>query len=515
MSDVIFGQSYYLRFDPKLHRAMQPYAPLGSLYAASYLRSRGYSVGFFDAMLAASEDEWDTRLDVERPRYAVLYEDNFNYLSKMCLLRMRSAAFAMIEAARARACTVIVAGSDATDHAGLYLQRGAHYVLRGEGEVTLGALLDHLSGRVPSRLEAVDGLAFADAAREDGVVQTRPRADLQELDALPFPAWDLVDVDRYAETWRRRHGAFSMNVVTTRGCPYHCNWCAKPIWGQRYNVRSPDNVVAELAWLRETYDPDHISFADDIFGLQPGWIRRFADLLAERSLAIPFKCLSRADLLLRDGEIDELRRAGCRSVWIGAESGSQEILDAMEKGLRVDEIREAARRAHAAGIEIGFFLQFGYPGETRRHIEETLGLVRECQPDDVGVSVSYPLPGTRFHDAVRAELGAKRNWIDSDDLDALYEAPFSTAFYRTLRDALHKELRAARLFRELPGLARRPSTIRRAHLRRAAAALYGLCTLPLERRRLDRLAGEAPARPAQRRGDLLRREAAARPTPQA
>jgi radical SAM superfamily enzyme YgiQ (UPF0313 family) len=512
MSDVVFGQSYFLRFDSKLHRAMQPYAPLGTLYAASYLRARGYDVAFFDAMLADSEQEWARCLDLHRPRFALLYEDNFNYLSKMCLLRMRAAAFTMIELARARDCVVIVAGSDASDNAALYLQQGASYVLRGEGEETLGELVDRLSGRSQQALAAIDGLAFVDAGE---TVETRRRADIQALDALPFPAWDLVDVSRYAEAWRRRHGHFSINMVTTRGCPYRCNWCAKPIWGQRYNVRSPENVVAELAWLKDTCRPDHISFADDIFGLQPGWIRRFADLVEARSLVTPFKCLSRADLLLRDGELEALRRAGCRTLWIGAESGSQEILDAMDKGLRVEDIREATRRARKAGIEIGFFLQFGYPGETRRQIEETFRLVRECRPDDIGISVSYPLPGTRFHAAVREELGVKRNWIDSGDLDMMYEGPFPTDFYRSLSVALHKEFRAAKLLRELPALLRDPRLLSRRHLHRAASALYGLCTLPLERLRLERCARQPRPKPSPERRNVSFRDTAARPTPPA
>src|SRR5512136_367065 len=116
MSQVLFGQSYYLRFDPKLYAAMQPYPPLGTMYAASYLRSRGYDIALFDAMLAESESEWQMALEAHKPQYAILYEDNFNYLSKMCLLRMREAAFTMIRAAQARGCTVIVSGSDATDH---------------------------------------------------------------------------------------------------------------------------------------------------------------------------------------------------------------------------------------------------------------------------------------------------------------------------------------------------------------------------------------------------------------
>ncbi|HEX5503589.1 MAG TPA: radical SAM protein [Thermomicrobiales bacterium] len=511
MPDVLIGQSYFLRFDPKLWEAMQPYPPLGSLYAASYLRERGYDVAFFDAMLAASEAEWARALDAARPRFAVLYEDNFNYLSKMCLLRMREAAATMIAAARERGCTVVAAGADATDHADLYLGYGADYVLLGEGEETLGELLDGLTGRDDTPLAAIAGLARRDG---DEAVCTARRPDLKDLDALPFPAWDLVDVARYREVWRGRHGYFSMNVVTSRGCPYHCNWCAKPIWGQRYHVRGPENVVAELRWLKETYAPDHIWFVDDIMGLKPGWTERFADLVAVEGARIPFKSLQRVDLLLRGDTIGALARAGARTVWVGAESGSQQILDAMDKGTRVEQIAEATRRLHDAGIAVGFFLQFGYPGETRADIEATLQMVRDCRPDDIGMSVSYPLPGTKFHRAVQEQLGVRQNWLDSNDLAMLYQGPFTTAFYRQLHVVLHKEFRARRTWADLRAAARRPATLRRGDARCALAAAYHAATLPLARRRLDRLA-RAPHRGAAPLPPTMSAEAAARPSPQA
>jgi radical SAM superfamily enzyme YgiQ (UPF0313 family) len=513
MSEVLFGQAYYLRFDPKLWAAMQPYPPLGTLYAASYLRERGCAVALFDAMLADSEQQWAQALERERPRFAVLFEDNFNYLSKMCLGRMRQAALTMIDLARARGCTILVCGSDASDHPQIYLARGADFVIFGAGEATLGELIDRLSGRSAAPLESILGLKFLDPAGGGRLVSTRPRPDIRELDRLPFPAWDLVDTERYRRIWRERHGTYSMNMVTTRGCPYHCNWCAKPIWGQRYNARSPENVVAELAWLKENYRPDHIWFADDILGLKPGWLVQFADLVAAQRLQVPFKCLSRADLLLREGEVEALRRAGCQSVWVGAESGSQKILDAMEKGTRVEQIHAATRRLRQAGIRVGFFLQFGYPGEDRSDIEKTLQLVRACRPDDIGMSVSYPLPGTKFYQAVREQLGAKQNWVDSEDLDMLYRGPFTASFYRQLYTVLHGEFRARKAWAEVGPALRRPPSLRPRHLRRIAAAAYHAAALPLGRLRLARLARLPQPGAPELRG-AMPPEQAAQPTPQ-
>jgi anaerobic magnesium-protoporphyrin IX monomethyl ester cyclase len=479
--EVLLGQSYFLRFDPKLWAAQQPYPPLGTLYAASYLRSRGHQVGLFDAMLAESETEWDQALAQTRPKIAVLYEDNFNYLSKMCLLRMREAAFTMARMAKVRGCTVVVAGSDATDHAQAYLDAGADYVLIGEGEETLGDLMDVLLHNADTPLDDILGLAYG----RDGQLQVNARRpDLKELDALPFPAWDLVDIDRYRAIWQTRHRYYSMNVATSRGCPYHCNWCAKPIWGQRYHVRSAANVADEIAWLKRTFNPDHIWFVDDIFGLIPGWVEEFAEQIEARDARLRFKSLQRADLILKGDTIDALRRAGAQRVWVGAESGSQKILDAMDKGTRVEDIYATAQRLHAAGIEVGFFLQFGYPGETRADIERTLQMVRDCHPDDIGMSVSYPLPGTRFFTAVQHELGSKQNWQDSEDLAMLYNGPFSTSFYRWLHRVLHREFRAQRASDELR--TRHPSQRRR--LRLYAAIARSKLTLPILRLELERRA---------------------------
>ncbi len=484
MTKLLFGQSYYLRFDPKLWAEMRPYPPLGTLYAASFLRENGFEVALFDAMLAESEAEWDRALQDEQPDFAVIYEDNFNYLSKMCLGRMREAADRMIADAIGRNIPVIVCGADASDHPDHYLAKGASYVIVGEGEVTLLELVSllqaaPLDAMLTEQLGQVAGLVFS---AETGLVNTGRRADIKAVDSLPFPAWDLVDVDRYRNSWLANHGYYSVNMVTTRGCPYHCNWCAKPIWGQRYNARSAENVADELAWLKETIAPDHIWFADDIMGLTPNWWQTYANLIEQRDLKIPFKCLSRADLLLRsEDEIEAMARAGCQIVWIGAESGSQKILDAMDKGTTVEQIRAVVPQLQQHGIAVGFFLQFGYPGETEADIELTLQLVREVMPDDVGMSVSYPLPGTPFYDRVSVEMGEKQHWDDSADMAMLYQGPMSTAYYRQLHSVLHKEFRSRKAIKQLGNISNRDRV----------ATVYRLLTLPFARRKLRQLAVSA------------------------
>ncbi|MEX2090261.1 MAG: radical SAM protein, partial [Bacteroidota bacterium] len=409
------------------------------------------------------------------PKILVIYDDQFNYLTKMCLGRMRKAAFAMTHLAKERNCTVVVFSSDASDHLEEYFAAGADYVLRGEAEETLVQLCTNLLAHEPGSVEKIDGLAF----RVEGRTCTTPKRKVAtDLDSFPFPAWDLLDLGLYRRAWTKRHGYFSLNMVTTRGCPFHCNWCAKPIYGQVYHSRSPENVVEEMLHLKSLAQPDHLWFADDIFGLKPGWVARFDQVVNERGANIPFKCLSRVDLLLQEDTIRHLHHAGCQTVWVGAESGSQKILDAMEKGTRVEEIYRATALLRESGIRIGFFLQYGYPGETRKDIEQTLRMVKDCRPDEIGISVSYPLPGTKFHDRVKEDLQKKQNWVDSGDLDMMFHGTYAPDFYRALHLVTHKKFRLWQAGEAFRHVLIHPQTVNRKSLRLFAASAYHAFTLP-------------------------------------
>lgn len=442
---VLLGHAYFQYFDPKLEEANRPYPPLGTLIAGALMRQEGHEVVVFDAMLERSTEGWTHLLDSVKPDVAVLFEDNFNYLSKMCLGRMRDAAFEMLATSQAAGVFAIVAGSDASDHAAEFLDAGADAVISGEGDQALLDCLDALAIDTPESNRLADIPSVTTRLANGELQHGGERKNLKSLDEIPFGARDLIDIDRYRSIWEQAHGRFSLNMVTTRGCPYHCNWCSKPIWGQRYNARSADNVVAEMVELRDIYAVDHVWFADDIFGLKPGWIQRFAELVEQHDVRLPFKCLSRADLLVKKDTAEALGAAGAEEVWIGAESGSQKILDAMEKGCTVEQIREAADRVHAAGYRVAFFIQFGYPGETLNDIEATLELIRQARPDDIGISVSYPLPGTPFHERVKAELGNETHWVDSSDLAMLFDGPYPTTFYRALHERVHSEYRIRQL----------------------------------------------------------------------
>ncbi len=507
MTEVLLAHPFFLKNDPKQVEKMRPYAPLATLYAAAHLREHGYSVALFDAMLSAGEEEFAAALAAHRPRFVALYEDSFNFLNKMCLDHTRQAACRMSRAAVAAGATVLAAGSDLSDHPLPYFASGVAYGLTGEADHTLRELLDTLSGRVRQPVEAVAGLALPDPAAPDGVRRTAPRSPERHPDAFPLPAWDLLDVERYRAAWRGAHGYFSLNLVTTRGCPFHCSWCAKPIWGQRYAMRSPASVAEEMALVRRTLRPDHIWFADDIFGLQPKWVAELGREVEARQAAMPFTIQSRADLMTETA-VAGLARAGCSEVWLGAESGSQRILDAMEKGTRVPQIGQATRRLRAAGIRACYFLQFGYPGETYADILATVRLVRENLPDDIGISVAYPLPGTRFYEQVREQLAGQTHWRHSNDLAMLFQGSYETPFYRRLREVLHRDLTV------------RQRLVRAGEPGAAAGAAAGRrqdpSGLPAELARLDadwQELGRLEARSRSAAPTALARPAAAAPAP--
>ena len=437
MSRILFSHSYFMRFDPKQWSTGQPYAPIGTLYAAALMREQGHEVSFMDTMFAYGPEEVILSLKKHQPDYFVIYDDGFNYLTKMCLTNMREAAFEMIKFARQKGCTVIVCSSDATDHFEKYLEEGAHFIILGEGEQTLSELVDTIEKDTPDFI-SIPGIAFI---HNNAMIKTVKRTVMKDLDSLPLPAWDLVDITPYRKTWLKHAGYFSMNVATTRGCPFKCNWCAKPIYGNRYNTRSPKHVVNELLMLREQFGFDHIWFCDDIFGLKPGWVEEFADLVEAAGLKFRFKIQARVDLMIQENYIRSLARAGCENVWMGAESGSQKILDAMNKGTTVEQIYESTRLLKKNNIRPSFFIQFGYLGETRKDIEQTIKMINDLLPHDIGVSVSYPLPGTAFFEKVKTQMREKTNWTDSDELALMFRNTYTPAFYKQLHRYVHHEFR--------------------------------------------------------------------------
>jgi radical SAM superfamily enzyme YgiQ (UPF0313 family) len=389
-------------------------------------------------MLCDPEKEFARFINEHNPRILVIYEDDFNFLSKMCLTRMRDVAWHIAAIAKGKNIPVIAHGSDASDHPNLFLSQGIDYVLRGEAEISLVTLCQALTRRV--KLENIDGLI---SRGHDGGVEFAKifQAVNPEWTTVPQPPEDLTDFQKYRRVWQQAHGYFSVNMVASRGCPFRCNWCAKPISGNKFRSRSASAVAEEMLQLKTKAGAEHIWFSDDVFALSHQWVTEFAVEVLKRDAVLPFKIQSRADLMT-DETVKALRSAGCVEVWMGVESGSQKILDAMDKGLLLSHIYSARERLAGAGIRACYFLQLGYPGESWRELQATVELVRSTRPDDIGISFSYPLPGTVFYERVQTQLGVKRNWSDSDDLCIMFNAAYSSDFYRMVRDALHAEVKS-------------------------------------------------------------------------
>jgi radical SAM superfamily enzyme YgiQ (UPF0313 family) len=407
---IMLTHANHLYSDRKQVRKMQPYPPLQTLLAAACLRRDGFDVALFDCTLEYSDEAFREALDRHRPRMVAVCEDNFNFVTKMCLMRNRDLAFFMCSGA-----------CGASRRLSIVRMRPA------------------IRKRISRRDSIASFWANWKAALElcrnwqskPAQIAYDPARAIVDLDELPMPAWDLLDIEAYRRAWMDAHGYFSLNLAASRGCPYRCNWCAKPVHGNAYRQYSPDRVAAEMECVHDLFAPDQLWFADDIFGLSGKWTREFAACVERRGVRIPFRMQSRCDLMTRDTRA--LARAGCIEVWMGAESGSQRILDSMEKGIRVEQIAEARENLRRHGIRACLFLQFGYLGEEWDDIEHTVRMVRDVRPDDIGVSVSYPMPNTRFHQIVQEQIGAQENWRDSGDLAMMYQGAFSTEFYRALR----------------------------------------------------------------------------------
>ena len=483
MSKILFTHSYFYKLDSKQWKFKQPYPPLGTIFAASMMRTQGMEVALFDTNLKDSPSEIKLNLEREKPDYLVIYDDGFNYLTKMCLTNMREAAWELARLGKESGSTIIVCSSDSSDHFDEYLDHQADYIIIGEGESTLMELINLLeSGK--TEVENIQGLAFR---KEGETILTEKRPVINQLDVLPLPAWDLIDMDTYREIWQKHHGYFSLNIATTRGCPFKCNWCAKPIYGNRYNTRSPQNVLKEITHLLQTYQPDHFWMCDDIFGLKPGWVQEFRDLVKERSLQFKYKIQSRVDLLLQEDTIDALAQSGLETVWVGAESGSQKILDAMDKGTKVEQIYQATKLFKEKGIRVAFFLQFGYLGEGREDIDSTIQMVLDLMPDEIGISVSYPLPGTKFYEKVKTQLRDKANWSDSDDLDMMFNGTFQPAYYKKLHRFVHSLYQRQKGFQSWQNLLSHPLQVDRKHVKSVLATGYYIPASIIQGYQLKRL----------------------------
>jgi len=434
MLDLLLVHPLFLKNDPVERRLMTPYFPLGLLYLAGAARAAGYRVAVFDAMFCEHENAFSDVLRKNPPRIVGI----------STLATTRRSALRLAETAKDFGSAVILGGADPTGQPELYLRheknssRPVDIVVIGEGEQTLIELLALIRPEETdfSGLKAVRGIAGLDSEHRVQFTPARPLMD--NIDDIPRPAWDMIEVEPYRQTWLKHHNFFSLSLMTARGCPYNCSWCQKNVFGRSFRQHSPGRVADEMLGLKQRYAPDQIRIVDDVLGIQRSWMHAWHKAVREREAGIPFECLCRADLM--DEELVALlKAAGCRQISLGAESGSQRVLDAMCKEIQVDQIRRAAETCRKHGISVYFYIMLGYPGEEWRDIKATIALLRQTIPDAFSMTVAYPLPGTPFYEHVKDQLHGSPDWDYSAENRLIFDQQYPTEFYRWVQRLIYKE----------------------------------------------------------------------------
>jgi radical SAM superfamily enzyme YgiQ (UPF0313 family) len=421
---LLLTHAYFLHADAKELQIMKPYAPLGILYLSSHLRAKGFDVEIYDSTFGSREELFQI-LNDGPPAALGIYAN----------LMTRGNAIDAIAVARAAGWRVIVGGPEPSNYAEEYLDAGADVVIPGEAEIAVEQLM--ATAFDSAAWPTVDGIVFRDAAGH--VVRNSAAPLLPNLDAQPWPDRERIDIPRYMKTWREYHGKSSISLITARGCPYKCNWCSHSVYGHTHRRRSPLAVADEVEWLLERYEPDMLWIADDVFTIHHGWIFEYAAELKRRRIRIPFECITRADRV-NERIAATLKELGCMRVWIGSESGSQRILNAMERGVTVEQVQRAVGLCKANGIETGMFLMWGYDGEDLSDVEATVDHLKQCRPDVFFTTVSYPIKGTPYFEKVAQRLVSIKPWNRSSDRELQIRGRHSRRFYKYADELLRSEM---------------------------------------------------------------------------
>jgi len=433
MSDILLTHGYFLAEDEKERQIMKPYPPLGLLYLSAYLKARGHAVDIYDSTFG-ERSELLQKLRGSPRGLLGIYTN----------LITRKAVLEIIRVAKQSEWTVILGGPESANYPREYLAAGADVVIVGEGEAALTEVIAALPSMGAHRLHGLRGIFFKDEAGE--VVETPERAKIKDLDALPLPDREAIDHRKYLDVWRRYHGASSINLITARGCPYRCRWCSHAVYGFSHRRRSPANVVDEVVWIIDRYNPDQLWYADDVFTISHPWLSGYAAELSRRGVPrLPFETITRADRLQSESVVQTLRDLGCYRIWIGSESGSQKILDAMERGVSVEEVQRATKLAQKHGIKVGMFLMWGYEGEELEDIAATVEHVKESNPDIFFTTVAYPIKGTPYFEAVQDRVRLPLEWAQASDRDYVIAGRRGKDYYHLADVWLRSEVEASRL----------------------------------------------------------------------
>jgi anaerobic magnesium-protoporphyrin IX monomethyl ester cyclase len=429
--ELLLTHGYFLFEDPKELQIMKPYPPLGILYISSHLRRKGVEVEVFDSTFGSREQLFEI-LRQGPPAVLGIYAN----------LMTRSNVLEILRLAKEAGWQTVAGGPEPSAYIPEYLDAGADVIVVGEGEITMEELLPALRAGSMELLDQVDGIAFRKA--DGSIVETKPRQQLRDLDAQPWPDREAIDMGQYVSTWRKHHGMGSVSLITARGCPYHCRWCSHEVFGKTHRRRKPSLVADELEWLLSRYQPDMAWMADDVFTIHPGWLSQYADELKRRHLRLPFECISRADRLTPK-VIETLAQMGCFRVWIGSESGSQRVLDKMQRGVTVEQVHAAVAGCRSNGIQTGMFLMWGYEGEELEDIEATVQHVRRTNPDIFFTTVAYPIKGTPYFADVAGRVKALKPWNVSSDREVRVRGRHSRRFYSFADRLLRSEVEIERM----------------------------------------------------------------------
>ncbi|HWO37275.1 MAG TPA: radical SAM protein [Candidatus Acidoferrum sp.] len=424
--DILLTHGYFLYEDPKELQIMKPYPPLGILYICAHLRNKGLSVEVFDSTFSSRQQLFE-----------ILRQGPPSVLGIYANLMTRSNVVEILRVAKDAGWKTLVGGPEPSAYIDEYLEAGADVIVIGEGEVTLEELVPVFQSRATEALHRVNGIAFR--ASDGTVVRTPPRDQIRDIDAQPWPARESIDLTQYLAVWRKHHGMGSVSLITARGCPYHCRWCSHEVFGKTHRRRKPASVADELEWLVDRYHPEMAWMADDVFTIHHGWLFQYATELKQRGLKVPFECISRADRL-NSRVVETLAEMGCFRVWIGSESGSQRILDAMERGVTAEEVRSSVALCKSHGIKTGMFLMWGYEGEELGDIEATIEHVKKTDPDIFFTTVAYPIKGTPYFTEVANRVENLKPWKVGSDREVRVRNRHSRQFYSFADKLLRSEV---------------------------------------------------------------------------